>query len=121
MVHEPIQGKLSAGDTILRSAFHGDADMVEIVAIFLDELPVRIVSLQKWFQDGNFDSFRRLVHQLKGAGGGYGFDLISEQAEAILRLMDQGQEDWQRRIEPLHDRFTDTLRRAHASRSELPA
>lgn len=105
----------------LRSSFADDPDMRDIVALFVKELPARIRALETWHRQDDLESFRNLVHQLKGAGGGYGFMPISEQAETLLRLLDQGSEEWKPRIHAALERFLCTLRRAdgtHPDRAE---
>ncbi|MFM8578535.1 MAG: Hpt domain-containing protein [Planctomycetaceae bacterium] len=121
MVQEPVQGSASAGKGPLRSGFHDDPEMIGIVVIFLEELPSRMRDLEVWFAAGDLERFHRLVHQLKGAGGGYGFPLSSEQAELLLRLLEQGEDEWTRRSHAAHEGLMDTLRRAHAFRADLQA
>jgi HPt (histidine-containing phosphotransfer) domain-containing protein len=70
-------------DEALRSSFAVDPEMAELVALFVTELPTRIGVLRDAFEAGDFDSVRRLAHQLKGAGGGYGFPSISEAAGRV--------------------------------------
>lgn len=121
MMQESIDPRPPSRQEPIQSAFRDDPEMIGIVATFLEELPRRISCLDAWFLQSDLVSFRGLVHQLKGAGGGYGFDVISEQAEAILRLLDQGEDGWNDRVRRLHERFIDTLRRAHDSRADLQA
>jgi hypothetical protein len=121
MVKQPTGSGAASTDGPLRSTFHDDPDMVGIVALFQGELPARITLLEGWFRSGDLESLRGLVHQLKGAGGGYGFGVISEQAEALLRLLDQGPDEWKPRVRTMFERFIGTLRRAHDTRPDLPA
>jgi CheY-like chemotaxis protein/HPt (histidine-containing phosphotransfer) domain-containing protein len=72
----------------VRSAAADDPDMKEAVAEFVGELPARVAALRALAGADDADGVRRLVHQLKGAGGGYGFDRMTElaaAAEAALR------------------------------------
>lgn len=105
----------------IRSEFHDDPQLTGILAAFLDELPDRIKELQNHFDQGRQEPLRRLAHQLKGAGGGYGFQVITVQADALLRLLDQGEEDWAKRSHASLRRLIGTLHRAHDSRPDLPA
>jgi hypothetical protein len=120
MVKESKGSEAATGEGPLRSTFIDDPDMVEIVNLFLEELPIRINLLEGWFLAGDLESLRGLVHQLKGAGGGYGFSLVSEQAESLLRLLDQGPDEWKPRVQIAFDRFIGTLRRAHDARPGHP-
>lgn len=66
----------------LISQFAGDEDMVEIIEEFVRELPSRAEAIEQLTTLARFDEVRRLAHQLKGAGAGYGFpDLGSAAAE----------------------------------------
>lgn len=79
----------------LRSRFAGDAEMVELVAEFVQELPRRAETFQGLLRASQFDELRRAAHQLKGAAGGYGFPTISESAATVERTLHQG-------IDPAH-------------------
>jgi len=74
----------------LRSRFAGDAEMVELVQEFVQELPRRVESLQGLLRASHFDELRRAAHQLKGAAGGYGFPAISDSAGNVERLLHSG-------------------------------
>ncbi len=65
------------------SEFCDDADMVDIVEMFVEELPDKAAALAKAFADQNMEELRRLSHQLKGAAGGYGFPTITDSAKAV--------------------------------------
>ena len=59
-----------------------DADLAEIVAMFVDEMPLRLRDLQAQFGCRQSGQLARLSHQLKGAAGSYGFDQITAFARA---------------------------------------
>ncbi|MCB9845167.1 MAG: Hpt domain-containing protein [Phycisphaeraceae bacterium] len=67
----------------LVSEFAHDPDMAEIVVEFLDSLPERIETMESAWRDGATRELSTLVHQLKGAGGGYGYPSITEAAGAL--------------------------------------
>jgi HPt (histidine-containing phosphotransfer) domain-containing protein len=54
--------------------------MQEIISTFVAELPGRVNQLEELLLSQDFESLRRAVHQLKGAGGGYGFGEITTRA-----------------------------------------
>jgi signal transduction histidine kinase/DNA-binding response OmpR family regulator len=62
----------------LRSEFANDADMREVLAGFIEGLPAQVQQLEQLLAEKNVDSLRRVVHQIKGSGGGYGFMPLSE-------------------------------------------
>jgi len=84
-MREPSNGP--GGDSIC-SQYADDPEMVEIVELFVRELPRRLRSLREAFEQENHDALRTLSHQLKGSAPGYGFPSIGHLAarlEATLR------------------------------------
>ena len=77
----------------IRSAYEGDAEMMEIVREFAGELPARIARIEELLGSGNEEELARLAHQLKGAGGGYGFPQITETAAALEQAVKSGGTD----------------------------
>ena len=70
----------------LFSTLASDPDMGELVELFVDELPGRIASLQAALNSADIDALARGAHQLKGAAGSYGFDVLTP---ALKFLEDQ--------------------------------
>jgi CheY-like chemotaxis protein len=72
----------------LQSRFAGDARMAAILGKFIARLPENVEKLRTHLQEQQLDALRRAVHDLKGAGGGYGFPEISAtaaRAEAAIK------------------------------------
>ena len=67
----------------IRSDFADDEVMKEIVQQFVQGLPEHVARLRSLLQTSETESLRRLVHQLKGSGGGYGFAAISTRAAEV--------------------------------------
>jgi len=67
----------------IHSEYESDPDMMEIVVEFVAELKDRIATLESLHAAGDLDELRVLAHQLKGAGGGYGFPQITEVAGVL--------------------------------------
>ncbi|MGE3109065.1 MAG: Hpt domain-containing protein [Phycisphaerales bacterium] len=67
----------------IASEFAGDPDMQEIITMFLQEMPDRVEQLQRLWRDSEFDQVKRIAHQLKGAGGGYGYPSLGAAAGAL--------------------------------------
>jgi HPt (histidine-containing phosphotransfer) domain-containing protein len=61
----------------LFSTLASDPDMVELVEMFVDELPGRIAALQAAWDAADLEALARGAHQLKGAAGSYGFDMLT--------------------------------------------
>ena len=58
------------------------------IAEFVALLPYRVAIMQRLLDQQNLVELRRVVHQIKGAGGGYGFDEITRfaaQADESLK------------------------------------
>jgi HPt (histidine-containing phosphotransfer) domain-containing protein len=65
------------------STLAGDPDMVELIQLFVEEIPERVRALQEFWQRGELDELRRIAHQIKGAGGGYGFPTLGDTAAKL--------------------------------------
>jgi HPt (histidine-containing phosphotransfer) domain-containing protein len=77
----------------LFSDFASDPEMKELIEMFVSELPDRIEALSKAWNESEFELVGRLAHQLKGAGGGYGFPVIGEAAGRLeQRVREAGQD-----------------------------
>ena len=61
-----------------RIIIHVDRELKELVPGFLEHRRQDIPVLQSALAGGDFATIQRLAHVMKGSGGGYGFDLISE-------------------------------------------
>ena len=73
------------------SEFADDPEMVELVRLYVSEMPERVRNIWSAWQGGQIESLTRLAHQLKGASAGYGFGQIGEAAarlEASLRALE---------------------------------
>ena len=71
-----------------------EPDFGEIVEMFVDEMPQRLETLQQHFENGDREKLRSAAHQLKGAGGSYGFDEITPFAAQLESVAnDQSSED----------------------------
>ncbi len=97
----------------IRSAYEGDADMMEIVREFAAELPARIARIEELLCAGEEEELARLAHQLKGAGGGYGFPQITETAAALEQAVKSGATDSE--IKDRAEALTQTMRSVEVS------
>ncbi len=89
----------------LRSIYESDPDMLEIVREFARELPARARALEEHHAAANTVELGRLAHQLKGAGGGYGFPTITELAAKLESAVKEGAGD-----EVVKDRLAELTR-----------
>jgi HPt (histidine-containing phosphotransfer) domain-containing protein len=67
----------------LVSTLAGDEDMLDLVEIFVSELPGRVGAIHQALAHQDFETLQRLAHQLKGAAGGYGFPAITDAAKEL--------------------------------------
>ena len=60
-----------------------DPDIAELIPGFLKNRRKDIAAMLDAVQRGDFETVRLLGHSMKGAGGGYGFDAITEIGAAL--------------------------------------
>jgi CheY-like chemotaxis protein/HPt (histidine-containing phosphotransfer) domain-containing protein len=71
----------------LVSDLAGDADMADLIAGFVRILSARASALTDALAKNDRETLKRVVHQLKGAAGGYGFSSITEQAKNVEQAL----------------------------------
>jgi signal transduction histidine kinase/CheY-like chemotaxis protein len=76
--------------TIVTSTLSDDPDLQEIVRQFVRDLPDRSSAMLRAAQTSDTETLKRLAHQLKGAGGSYGFPGITEAAAAVEQALAEG-------------------------------
>lgn len=67
----------------LLSEYRLDADMVELVELFVSEMPERLDALAGAFRSGDLDRLRTESHRLRGAAGGYGYPQLTHAAARL--------------------------------------
>lgn len=65
------------------SRFRADLDFRELLEDFVVSTHERRASLEASFAEKSVPELRRQAHQIKGAGGGYGFDSLSQAAARL--------------------------------------
>lgn len=98
----------------LHSEFIEDPDMADLIELFLDDLPDRITEMQQAVTSGNLKALAQTAHQLKGAGGGYGYPTITLQARTLEEQARTGQD--LDAIREAVDQLTETCRAAMEAR-----
>ncbi len=94
------------------STFGGDPVLGEMVELYVAEMPDRIASLEQAFSDADDVGLRRNAHQMKGAAGSYGFDLLTEFAAKLEASVRDGRPRQQ--IQRALDELTERCRRIRA-------
>jgi PAS domain S-box-containing protein len=72
---------------MLYSTMAGDPDMAPLIERFVESLPVRVSAMRDAAEREDTQALTRLVHQLKGAAGGYGFALITDATAQLERAL----------------------------------
>ena len=57
---------------------HVDEDLEDLIPGFLDHRRKDIDAMRSALKEGDFETIRSRGHSMKGAGGGYGFDFITD-------------------------------------------
>lgn len=70
-------------DGPITSEFAGDPDMAILITEFVASLPGRAHAILDRINQGAIEQARTMAHQLKGAGGGYGFPQVTDAARAV--------------------------------------
>ena len=78
----PVSPVLPADGTIV-STLNGYPGMRKIIIEFVEGLPHEVATMKRLLDEQDLQALRRVVHQLRGSGGGYGFDAISELAADV--------------------------------------
>src|SRR5437879_13204997 len=76
-------------DRAAKTIIRGDPDIAELIPGFLENRRKDIAAMLDSVQRGDFETVRVLGHSMKGAGGGYGFDAITEIGAALEQAAQQ--------------------------------
>jgi HPt (histidine-containing phosphotransfer) domain-containing protein len=60
-----------------------DSELEDLIPGFLNNRRQDIIKMQAALADGDYETIRILGHSMKGAGGGYGFDTITDIGQAL--------------------------------------
>jgi HPt (histidine-containing phosphotransfer) domain-containing protein len=95
------------------SDFAEDPDMKDLLGTFVSELPHKLAAIREAWDHDNLASLTRIAHQLKGAGGGYGFGVIGDAAARLEATLTTGTQDVDRARAQM-DELIDLCQRAQA-------
>ncbi|MDX1588083.1 MAG: response regulator [Oleiphilaceae bacterium] len=70
-------------DSPLESLYAHDPEMKDLVAGFVKRLPGQLEAIQTAAEEDDLERLLRLVHQIKGAAGSYGFMPLSDEARVL--------------------------------------
>ncbi len=77
----------------IRSEMSSDADMLEIIQMFVDEMPERVAALEDAWRVHDTEALTRVAHQLKGASPGYGYSSVGDAAAILERSLKSADQD----------------------------
>ena len=75
--------KLEGIPETICSAYADDTDLVELIDEFVAGLEDDVQAMRKVLVDGDYDGLRRLAHQMKGTGGSYGYQMLTDAAKVL--------------------------------------
>jgi len=75
------------------SEYADDPDLAEVIDEFVAGLPDQLGDMRRAADAGCFEKLRRLAHQLKGAGGSYGYPGLTDAAKRLEDAARAGDEE----------------------------
>jgi signal transduction histidine kinase/DNA-binding response OmpR family regulator len=84
---DPSLAPTTADDDRLVSVYADDPDMAELIEAFVGSLHEKRNAIARAAREADLEPLRRLAHQLKGAGGGYGFPILTSAAAQVEALV----------------------------------
>lgn len=73
------------------STLNDDEELLELVELFVSELPTRMAKLTELATRGDIAELGRFAHQIKGAAGSYGFDDVTPYAARLEEAARSGE------------------------------
>ena len=61
-----------------RIIIHADIDLEDLIPGYLENRRKDIAEIESLLASGDYETIQRLGHSMKGSGGGYGFDKITD-------------------------------------------
>lgn len=106
-----IDSHFFAVGAAVRSTLADDGDFADLLRAFADTIPQKREAVRALHREGAVDQLRVWAHQLKGAGGGYGFPGLTEAATELEGACDAHDAD---RINQAVEYLIDYLNRIEA-------
>jgi HPt (histidine-containing phosphotransfer) domain-containing protein len=75
--------KMGGSDTMGRIVVSADPDIEDLIPGYLQGRKQDIATIHEALKNGDYETVRRIGHQMKGSGGGYGFDAITDVGQAV--------------------------------------
>jgi CheY-like chemotaxis protein len=81
----------AGGPSRIKSSLAGNSRMTEIIVEFVDGLPCKVRKMIELLERNDLVALKQVVHQLRGASGGYGFDPVTQPAVRAEESIKAGQ------------------------------
>lgn len=81
----------AAEPALYHSRLAADEDLADLIVLFVAELPDRLARMQAAADREDWPLLGSLAHQLKGAGGSHGFDVLTPLSYQVERAARTGQ------------------------------
>lgn len=79
-----------------------DADLEDLIPGFLENRQEDIRTIREALKNNDYETIRILSHSMKGSGGGYGFDQVTNIGEALEQAAkDRNDEEIRERVDEL--------------------
>jgi HPt (histidine-containing phosphotransfer) domain-containing protein len=78
IVSQPAEQPVTENTSSEKVVIHADPEIADLIPKFLDNRQKDINLIESALEKNDFDAIRLLGHSMKGAGGGYGFDGVTE-------------------------------------------
>lgn len=79
---------ISSPDQLIMSSMSDNADMVPMIARYVESIRGTCVEIQQSIENDNIDKIRTIAMTIKGTGVGYGFAQLSEAAKESVKSLD---------------------------------
>jgi HPt (histidine-containing phosphotransfer) domain-containing protein len=66
-----------------------DKDLKELIPVFMDSRRKNIKELKEALQEDDFERIKQIGHDIKGAGGGYGFEEVTNLGKKLGEAADE--------------------------------
>jgi HPt (histidine-containing phosphotransfer) domain-containing protein len=81
-----VAPKMFDEDALLERVSGDHKLMIEVIRLFLDDLPARLVAIESAVKAGNAEAIRTTSHALKGAAGNLSVEALVEAARVLERI-----------------------------------
>lgn len=98
------------------STLNDDEDLLDLVDLFVSEIPQRTAKLVELMSQRDIEELGRFAHQLKGAAGSYGFDVVTPYAARLEQAARSGES-----IEEVQAALTEVVEVCGRLRAGLPS